>query len=110
MTSPVTHVAEVEVNRQSKNGVYLPSFEEIGRHSNTAPIRIMTRKPVTSVLAGESRFVFLFSIGIIRSLCRDGICYALRYVVLGHIFGFFYCYALKHYVITRLIGELKAHP
>ena len=58
--SPVTQVAEVAVNRQSKNDV-LPLFEENGSHSSSVPARIIIRNPRHSVRAGCMGFAFLMT-------------------------------------------------
>ena len=58
-TSPVTHVAEVAVKRQSKIGVNFPDFDDAGRQSKIVPTAIIIRNPNTSVLAGYSFFAFL---------------------------------------------------
>ena len=63
--SPVTQLAEVAVNRQSKSGVNVRAFDAIGRHSNSEPVTIIIRKPITSVLAGLKRFDAFLKIGII---------------------------------------------
>ena len=44
-TSPVTQTAEVEVNRQSRNGVLIPAAAETGSISSSAPTRMTIRKP-----------------------------------------------------------------
>ena len=61
---PVTQVALVAVKRQSIKSVKLPLFEDMGRHSNDAPIRIITAKPRKSTLDDCMVFCFFFSIGI----------------------------------------------
>lgn len=47
--SPVTHVAEVAVNREFKNGVNSLDFEDIGRESKRAPKRIIKTKTVAII-------------------------------------------------------------
>ena len=43
MTSPVTHVALVDVNRASTISVHWPVRDEIGRQSSNVPVRKMSR-------------------------------------------------------------------
>lgn len=44
-TSPVTQVAEVEVNRAQENGAPLPDFVENGSISSNVPTRITDKNP-----------------------------------------------------------------
>jgi len=53
-TSPVTQVAEVEVNNASINSTEFPLVLEMGNISSKAPIRIIDAKPSTSICGGES--------------------------------------------------------
>lgn len=46
------------VNKQSKNGVDVPLFEENGSISNSVPIRITAAKPNIIVLEDENIFCF----------------------------------------------------
>ena len=56
-TRPVTHTAEVAVNRLSKKLMSLPSFIERGIASSSAPSSMTHRKPNTSHSSGRgSRF------------------------------------------------------
>ncbi len=45
VTKPVTHTLVAAVNKASTKSVKVPSDEETGRQSNTAPARIAARKP-----------------------------------------------------------------
>ena len=56
-------MALVAVNKQSKKDVYSPLLDEIGRHSTTAPIKIIPINPNARVLAGFVCRVAFFIIG-----------------------------------------------
>lgn len=56
-TSPVTHVLDVAVKRQSSKGVTTRSLEEIGNISNKVPARITAAKLKIIVLDDEKNFV-----------------------------------------------------
>lgn len=46
------------VNRQSKNGVTIPSLEEIGNISKSVPISITDAKPIIIVREDEKNLFF----------------------------------------------------
>ncbi len=47
--SPVTHTAEVEVNKLSKKGVNSPLLDDIGRLNIIAPNKITIEKPKAKI-------------------------------------------------------------
>ena len=65
---PVTQTADVDVKRQSKNGVKLPSLLEIGSIRRIAPRNIIPAKPKV-ITSAELKFLknvlmFLFIIKV----------------------------------------------
>ena len=44
-TNPVTHTADVDVNKESIKEVHSPDLLDIGRQSKNAPIKITAAKP-----------------------------------------------------------------
>jgi len=52
-TSPVTHTAEVDVNKASKNEIR-PVCVEMGSESKIAPIKMRAAKPPTKILGGDT--------------------------------------------------------
>ena len=52
-TSPVTHVADVEVNKAFKKERPFPSSVAIGRVNKNAPIRMTIAKPNTRIFGGS---------------------------------------------------------
>jgi len=51
-TSPVTHTADVEVNKASKKPTLLPSLADIGNVNKTAPVSISKAKPTAKIWVG----------------------------------------------------------
>ncbi len=48
VTSPVTHTADVDVKRQSINGVTVPSEDATGIINRKAPVNITAANPKTN--------------------------------------------------------------
>ena len=57
-TNPVTHTAEVEVNRAFKNPILSPFWVEIGKFNIIAPNNINIPNPITITLAGSIEWIF----------------------------------------------------
>ena len=54
-TSPVTHTAEVAVNRLSNTPMLCPSFAEAGSASSAVPTSMTAKKPKISHASGLPR-------------------------------------------------------
>ena len=61
-TSPVTHVAEVEVNKAFRKERPFPSSVEIGRVNKYEPISIKAAKPITRIFGGSKNSFAFFKI------------------------------------------------
>ena len=57
MTNPVTHTADVEVNRASKNGVTTPCCEEMGSIRRRLPAKITRKNPKIITRNGDLLFL-----------------------------------------------------
>lgn len=60
MTSPVTHTAEVDVNKAFINDVPLPALVAAGSIKSHAPIKIMRMYPITIICVCVKFFVNIF--------------------------------------------------
>ncbi len=61
MTSPVTHVALVDVNRASTISVHWPVRDEIGRQSSNVPVRITAIKLSAMIRVGLILNIHLYN-------------------------------------------------
>ncbi len=76
MTSPVTQVAEVAVKTAVSGFVKLPSAEENGIISKTAPTAIIAAKLRTIVAAGSRDLLLGFITGILKTTSVSEEAYA----------------------------------